>query len=153
MDDTLSEKIDKLIQPLIQQKGLVLFDLNVHQYQGRVRLEILVDKMLGGISIEECSSLNRLIGQELEEKNLIEPSYSLEVSSPGIDRPLKTGQDFSRVQGQKVRFFLNTPVEGKLEHCGVIALVDKDQVNVILLDKTIAIHLDKINKAKLEINF
>ncbi len=121
----------------------------IHRYEGRdLFLRILVDKPEGGISLGECALLNRELGNMLDEKNLLEQRYILEVSSPGLDRPLKTEADFIRCLNKKVKFFLSEFINGKLEWDGLINKVSEGKVYASIGEVILEIPLDKINKAK-----
>jgi len=102
MDETRTAAIQALVEPIVagQEAELVEMTCRAHGHQLFVRL--LVDKV-GGITIQQCSRINRLVSQALEEANLIEESYTVEVSSPGLDRPLISKRDFERTLGEDVR--------------------------------------------------
>lgn len=148
MIDSLNEKILEIAKPFFEEIGAELVDLNVRRTHSQVHIQILADKPAGGITIDECSELNRKIGDAIEGQSLIGVHYLLEVSSPGLDRPLKTFRDFLRVRGREVRFFLSEPVEEKLEHAGVVQRIEGDQVVIESNFSKIVIPLNKINKAK-----
>jgi len=121
-----------------------------HRYEGRdLVLRLLVDKPQGGIAMDECESLNRSLGQLLDEKDIIPVRYVLEVSSPGLDRPLSTGKDFMRCLNKQAVFFLNEQVEGKLQVQGRITSAGDMSVSIDYSGKALEIPLTKINKAKL----
>ncbi|VAX35053.1 FIG000325: clustered with transcription termination protein NusA [hydrothermal vent metagenome] len=146
MDEEIKEKIAKIIEPYITQLGLQLFELKVREYQKVVSIEILVDKAEGGIAVDECTGINRYLNSVLEEEQLFE-NYTIEVASPGIDRPLEIKRDFLRVMGRSVRFHLFDFVEGKKEYTGEVKQVRKNHVVIIVKQKAIAIGFDNISKA------
>ncbi len=129
--DVLQENLENLIHPLIKENGLFLVELKVLRKGRDVCVEILVDKPLGGISLAECSSVNRKINDTIEEKGIIAENYTIEVSSPGLDRPLTTSNDFQRIIGRCVRIFLSRPVADKIEYEGLIL---KIEMNNLILD-------------------
>jgi ribosome maturation factor RimP len=142
------EELRIIIGDYLKNEGLDLVDL-IYRYEGRdLILRILADRPEGGINLDECARLNRGISETLDEKNILEGSYLLEVSSPGLDRPLKTRSDFLRCLNKKVRFFLSEPVNGKIEWEGSVINVSNILVNVNLGETVIDIPLEKINKAK-----
>ena len=137
-----------IIEDYLKDQGLDFVDL-IYRYEGRdLFLRILVDRPEGGVTLDECNRINREIGDILEEKDIIQAKFILEVSSPGIDRPLKTKSDFSRCINRKVRFFLGEPVNGKIEWEGLISKTEDDRVYVDVEGDIIEIPLVKINKAK-----
>jgi ribosome maturation factor RimP len=137
----------KMIGEYLAAQGLDLVDL-VYRYEGRdLALRILVDEPQGGISLGECARLNYEIGRMLDENEFIDNRYILEVSSPGLDRPLVTKNDFLRCLKKRVRFFLTEPINGKLEWEGAILKADDEAVYVDIGEELV-IPLSKINKAK-----
>jgi ribosome maturation factor RimP len=137
-----------LIGDFLKQKGLDLVDL-IYRYEARdLVLRILVDKPQGGISLDECAYLNQELSRLLDRKNILQERYILEVSSPGVDRPLTKRSDFLRCLNKKVRFFLNEPIKGKIELEGEIIKVENDSVCVKIQGEDLEIPLSKINKAK-----
>ena len=131
----VEEKIKSLIEPFLEQSGLELVELNCRRQGRDFAIEILADRPTGGITIEECSRLNHSIAAALDAQKLIEEIYSLEVSSPGLDRPLRTLKDFKRVVNAEIRFFLTAPLEGTCEHVGILKEVRADSLVVDTLKK------------------
>jgi ribosome maturation factor RimP len=141
-------EIQGLLGGYLAGQGIDLIEI-VHRYEGRdLVLRLLVDRPEGGITIGECASLNTRISSLLDEKNLLESRYILEVSSPGLDRPLKTRDDFRRCLNRKAKFFLATPVDGKLEWDGVIIKAEEDALYLDAQGRVLEIPLANINKAK-----
>jgi len=146
--ELLFAELKELIGNFLQDQGLDLVDL-IYRYEGRdLFLKILVDKPEGGINLDECAYLNQTIGALLDEKNILQNRYMLEVSSPGLDRPLRTKNEFSRCLNKQVRVFLNTAVGGRIEWEGSVKSVDDEGVYLDIDDGIIKIELSKINKAK-----
>lgn len=150
MNEVLINKLKDLISRCLNGASIELVDLT-HSYIGRnLILRVLVGKP-EGVTVGECALLNRKIGALLEEENIIESDYTLEVSSPGLDRPLKTQKDFSRCLNKEAVFFLNDLIDGKCQWQGKINKVNQDRVFVQLLENILEIPLAKINKAQLVI--
>ncbi len=148
LDPQLLEKIKDVVVREAERKGICLVELN-KSFQGRtLLLMIIVDGCAGPVTLDECADLNRKIGLALEEENLIQDRYILEVSSPGLDRPLKTKEDFSRCLGRKVKFFLIQPINGKIELDGVIAEVSEDGVKSGTSAGELIIPFSQIQRAK-----
>ncbi len=142
------------LQPLfeahLERSGYVLADLRFFRRQdGIFVLEALVDRREGGITLEECSRLSRELGAIADEAGGPSARYTLDVSSPGMDRPLATAADFRRVAGRAVRVFLREPVSGRIEWEGAVEAVEDGGLRLIVKDTTkIDIPWDKINKGK-----
>jgi len=140
------EKVKKLIDNLLRDKAIELVDITYKRESGGMVLRLLVDKE-GGIMLDECTSLNEEIGDMLDREETIFERYNLEISSPGLDRPLKTRRDFERVMGKEIYVHTYSPINDKRDYKGVIKFVDDEKV--IVGDTEIS--LDKISKAKLKI--
>jgi len=124
--DTLREKIE----PLIKEEDLELVDLEYFAGGPASVLRIFVDQV-GGITVDQCASLSRKIGDFLDMENLIPHRFTLEVSSPGLDRPLTTSADFKRKIGKKVKVFLKEDIGEKKELVGIVRNIEEE--NLILL--------------------
>lgn len=147
-NEALRAEIENLTHSILEAQGIDLVELTCW-YAGRnLMVRILVDKPEGGINVAECAALNRQLCELLDEKDLIQERYVLEVSSPGIDRPLKTKKDFFRCLKRDVRFFLQEPVSGKIELQGCVLNVKDESVEIIAEDTVIEIAFAKIAKAK-----
>lgn len=146
--ETLINELTNIISDYLKSQKLDLVDL-IYRYEGRdLFLRLLVDSPEGGISLDECAQLNNEVSNILDQKEILEERYILEVSSPGIDRPLKTKSDFLRCIDRNVKFFLNEPMSGKIELDGIVIKVEDDAVYIDINGNIMKIPLIKINKAK-----
>lgn len=140
------EKIlkEKLI-PLIEREGFKVFELRLFYRQGKLFLRILIDFEEGGINLDDCAYVNRKVSTYLDEGNILERSFILEISSPGVKRELLSLRDFLRVKGRLVRIWLKG--ESFLE--AKVLGIDKNKGEVILEDKggQLSISLGKVKKA------
>jgi len=95
MMDDLKDRLSKLIQSHIEGKNIDLVELSAEQRNKIIVITVLVDKPDGGISLDECTSVNRFLATTLEEnEGIVSGEHTIEVSSPGLDRPLITVEDF-----------------------------------------------------------
>ena len=141
-------ELRNIIGDYLKIQGLDLVDL-ILRHEGRDSIvRILVDRPEGGITVGECAKLNIQISNLLDEKDILQTRYILEVASPGLDRPLKTKNDFLRCINRRVRFFLNESINGRVELEGLICKVENDSVYIESNNEIIEIPLTKINKAK-----
>ncbi|MFA4854104.1 MAG: ribosome maturation factor RimP [Candidatus Omnitrophota bacterium] len=142
-------QLNKIIGENLAENNFELVEFT-HRYEGRdLVLRLFVDKPEGGITMDECASLNRSLGQLLDEKDIIPVRYILEVSSSGLDRPLMSRKDFMRCLNKQAVFFLNQPVNGKLQVQGRITSAGDTSVFIDDSGQVLEIPLTKINKAKL----
>lgn len=147
MRDELTEKIEALIMPCIRESSVELIELNIHRRGKMVIIDIVADRADGGITIDECAALNKMIDRAIEKRQWFGDDYIVEVASPGLDRPLKTAEDFLRVLGRKVRIHLVESIDGKVEHHGEVKEASEDQIMIKTKDKAILIPLPHIAKA------
>ena len=145
-----SQQIEHLIKQVVESEKMELVEV---EYGGKPRLilRIFIYKE-GGVAHSDCAKISSQIGELFETNNVIDEKFILEVSSPGLDRPLKTGADYKRNKGNRVKLWLNVPIEGKKTWVGQI--VDARNKKVQLKEKSnniIAIPIAEISKGKLEI--
>ena len=146
--DEFLERIRQMAQGYLEGLNYELVDLSLARAKGRIILRLLTDKPRGGISLKECADLNQGLSAILDQENTLGEGYVLEVSSPGVDRPLISRKDFLRAQGRQIWVGLSEPFEGKREIAGIISKVDDDSLFLDSGEKTIKIPLHKIKKAK-----
>jgi len=143
-------RIKPLFEAHLEKAGYVLVDIRFYRAQGgALILEVLTDRREGGITLDECAALSRELSGILEEHGLLAERFTLDVSSPGLDRPLVVAGDFLRAKGRKVRVFLREPVEGRTEYEGVVADVTEGEVVLATsLQTTMTLPYMKVHKAK-----
>ncbi len=142
------EGFKKIILPILEENNVELVGLSLVKAPYRPTLRLLVDKTYGGINLQECARLNEKIGEVLDTQDPMLDKYILEVSSPGLDRPLKTKSDFLRCINRKAKFFLLESIKGKIELDGIITKVADDSVYIDIDGDIIEVPLVKVNKAK-----
>jgi ribosome maturation factor RimP len=138
-------RTEELIAPVVAGMGYELVDLQVSNRGGLLRL--FIDKP-GGIGLEDCAAVSRQLTRVLEVEGV---EYDrLEVSSPGLDRPLRKAQDFARFAGQKAEVRMRTPdAGGRRRFVGVLRGESEGRVSVELEGQTVALALDDIERARL----
>ncbi|MFH1672979.1 MAG: ribosome maturation factor RimP [Pseudomonadota bacterium] len=141
---------EALVKPLLLAEGMELVDITYRHEQGRWILALFVDKE-GGVTIDDCVAISREFGDILDVKDIIPESYSLEVSSPGLDRPLKRVEDFNRFKDRKIRVKTGSLVEGKKNFQGILLGYQDGIVRVGVEDKVYDIPYESIVKARLDI--
>ena len=150
--ESLGRELKLLFEQRFIAQGFELVDVIYRQEGRQLFLRILADRLGGGINLGECAQLSREISQALDEKNIIASGYMLEVSSPGLDRPLKSKEDFRRCLNKQAVFFLNDLVNDKCQWEGLIDRVDDTNVAINRSGQILEIPLTKINKATLIIS-
>src|SRR2546423_5293931 len=100
--EEILEKVRQLAAPLAAQEGLELVDVEIGGGHGRQTLRLFIDRP-GGVSLDDCTSVSRALSTALDVEDPIQGAYDLEVSSPGLDRPLPTPEHFENYAGEKIR--------------------------------------------------
>lgn len=146
------EMVEELITPCIQESGMELVDVEFVKEGGCWYLRIFIDKP-GGIGIEDCGYLSHQIDKILDEKDPIPQSYHLEVSSPGIERPLKKLSDYNRFAGNMAVITTFAPYDGKKNITGRIAAVRDDNIILDSEGKELTIPFRQVASARLKAEF
>ena len=119
MDDSRLQALRALIEPLLADQAMELVELSSRPQGRQVLLRLLVDKV-GGVTIQECARANQRVGAAIDEAGFMPDSYVIEVSSPGLDRPLASRRDFERAIGEDLQLEVRAgegrtkPLEGML---------------------------------------
>ncbi len=123
------QRTEQLVLPIIQSNKFELVDVEYVKEGGTWYLRAYIDKP-GGITVDDCEIVNRALGDLLDREDFIEDSYILEVSSPGLGRPLKKETDFVRSQGKEVEIRTYRMVERQKEFRGILKAWDKETVTI-----------------------
>ncbi|RKX57731.1 MAG: ribosome maturation factor RimP [Thermodesulfobacteriota bacterium] len=149
MEKEIKEKIKEIIEIPILKKNIELVDLEWRRERGGWVLRIFIDKP-GGVTIADCAKISGIVGEILDKENIIHRSYILEVSSPGIERPLVKKEDYERFRGEKARITLKTPISGRRNFTGIILGIKEDLVQIEVEGRIWEFSLDNIKKANLQ---
>ncbi len=123
------KKVLEIVEPIVKEKELELADLEFVKEGPNWYLRVYIDKD-GGVTIEDCESVSRVLEKKLDEKDPIEQAYILEVSSPGIDRPLKRPEHFQKYIGEIIDIKLYKPLDGKKEYQGELKQFDNGIITI-----------------------
>jgi ribosome maturation factor RimP len=143
------EKIERILIPILEEDCLELIDVEFRPSGKRWLLRIFIEKD-GGVTISDCEKINRELGRTLDIEDVIEHPYTLEVSSPGLTRPLKNIKDFKRCIGKQCRIITSKPLHERNEFSGEISLVTEDEVELKGKIGVFAIPICDIKKAHLD---
>ncbi len=149
MDDETLNKIEKCVSPILSSLGYTLIDKEFTVEYGQLILRLYIDKPQGGITVNDCERASRAIEDLLDAENFIEGSYNLEVSSPGLDRPLKSSADFENQCGKIVRIKTTEPIDGRSNYKGKLEAVRDGFIFVQIDGVVYKLPLKKILKARL----
>lgn len=145
----VEERISGVAGPVIESMGMELVDVEYRREPGGWVLRLYIDRE-GGVTLDDCGNVSKEVGAVLEIEEMIEHSYNLEVSSPGLTRPLKKPGDFERFKGRFVKIKCYSAVNGRKTLTGISRGIDGEDVVVDLDGEEVRIAYSNIAKANLE---
>ncbi len=143
----LLDQIRELISPALNESAIELVELAFRGARGNQILQVFIDTE-SGVTIDDCQNASDLISEILDTADIIEGRYRLEVSSPGVDRPLKTVRDFRRNMGRPIRFNLQNE-ETKRTYEGTIQQVVDGKVTLMVNQEAETFSIDQMENVKL----
>ena len=146
---SIKQNIEELLRPVVEDLGYELIGVehNAHASSGVLRLYI--DEPQRGIGLEDCARVSREVSATLDVHDPIRGNYNLEVSSPGLDRPLFSAAQFSQFVGEPVRVTLNAPVQGRRKFAGDITAVNENVITLSVEGEMVEFNFDDVVKARL----
>ena len=123
------QKAEALVAPIVKKYGFELVDVEYVKEGGNFYLRAYVDKP-GGITVEDCETVSREFSDKLDEADFIDEAYIMEVSSPGLGRPLKKEKDFKRSMGEEVEIRTYRPINREKEFYGILTAYDENSVTI-----------------------
>ena len=146
-------RTEELITPILERRNFELVDVEYVKEGSTWYLRVYIDKE-GGITSDDCADVSREMNEILDREDYVEGSYTFEVSSPGLGRPLKKDKDFARSIGEEVEVRLFRAVEGCKEYTGLLNAYDKTTVTLMLEDeKTLVLERSNIALIRLALDF
>lgn len=137
-----------MIAPVVEAAGFTLVRLRLMGGKRKV-LQVMAERADGSMSVDDCATLSRALSDYIEAEDPIEGDFLLEVSSPGIDRPLTRLTDFSRWQGHEAKIELGAPLNGRKRFKGVLMGLDGNQVLFETGGETLTLPFAAIAEARL----
>ena len=134
--EVYEQKTEEILLPIVEEYGFELVDVEYVKEGGTWYLRTYIDKE-GGISIDDCEKVSRRLSDILDEKDYIDDTYIMEVSSPGLGRPLKKEKDFKRSLGKEVDITTYRMIDKQKEFAGILKDYDKDTVTIELENETL----------------
>ena len=140
MDDDVKEKIRHLAAPVIVSEGMELIHVECMKMHTRWIIRLFLDKE-NGVTLADCANISNQLGDLFDIREVIKGAYTLEVSSPGFDRPLSRDQDFVKYKNAKVNIKTNVKIEGiKNFHGILLGYIEEDGQKLVLIDIAGKIH-------------
>jgi len=144
----IAERVSALVEPAVADLGFELVDVEYVATHGRWVLRLYIDKT-GGVTIDDCARVSRELGPLIDVKDVIMHPYTLEVSSPGVDRPLKKETDFVAAIGEKVKVRMGKLSKGRRNYTGILKKLDEEMLYLEMDGGTVTLPRSDIEKANL----
>ena len=144
--------VQELAQPIVDELGLELVDVEFKKEGGNWYLRVFIDKA-EGISHEDCQAVSQQLSNAIDEQDPIEQAYFLEVSSPGLERPLKKPEDFDKFRGAMVYITTYTPIDSCKTFQGKLEGLEEGNVILMVEEKRLLIPYEKVASARLAVEF
>ncbi|CCU79253.1 COG0779: clustered with transcription termination protein NusA [Halanaerobium saccharolyticum subsp. saccharolyticum DSM 6643] len=146
----VAETVTDFVLPIAHSEDLNLIEVEFLKEGSDWILRIFLENKDGDLTIEECEKVSRALSMILDEEDPIDKSYILEVSSPGIERPLKTEEDFERFQGELIAVKTFKKINGEKEFIGTLKKFEEEKITLILKnDDEITIDYSLVARANL----
>lgn len=148
----IESRTEQLVQPIIDENHFELVDVEYVKEGANWYLRVYADKE-GGINIDDCVLISRALEEKLDQEDFIEEAYILEVSSPGLGRPLKKDKDFERHLGRDVELKLYRPFEKQKEWEGTLIAYNTETITIQIEEDKIEFNRNDIALIRLALDF
>ena len=144
----IDRRMAEIITPVIEDLGYELVRVRLMSGKESI-LQIMADKPDGGIEVDDCAAISTAVSATLDVEDPILDTYTLEVSSPGIDRPLTRLKDFDMFEGYEAKIETDELIDGRRRFKGMLAGIDGEEVLINVAEGTIGLKFDWLSDAKL----
>ena len=145
---SMDRRIAEIISPVVEDLGFEV--VRVRLMGGKTKtLQIMAERPDGGIEVDDCAAISTAVSATLDVEDPIEDNYTLEVSSPGIDRPLTRLKDFEAWEGYEAKLETDEMIEGRRRFKGMLEGTDGEEVLIAIQEGTIGLKFDWLTDAKL----
>lgn len=147
------DEVSHVAEPLLHEIGFEMVDIEFQFERGRWILRVFIDKE-GGVTVDDCADVSRELGDLIEAENIVDYPHVLEISSPGLNRPLRKESDFVRSIGKMVRLKMSRPINRRRNFTGRLANVREGMISLVVDDNNLVeLPLKEIDKARLKYEF
>ena len=151
MERDAIDRVRAMVLPIVRDEGMEVVDIEYRRESGGWVLRLILDKE-GGVTLDDCTRVSQEVGRNLDVEDIIPTSYTLEVSSPGLTRPLKTEKDFLKYLQRLVKVKTVDPIENRRQFKGRLQGVSENGVEIQVDGKIFQIPFSNLAKANLEVD-
>ena len=148
----ITDRVVEIAKDYLEDHGIELIEVIFRREGPVLMLRVIVDT-LEGVKVSECADLNNYLSEALDKEDLVQDRYTIEVSSPGLDRPIKSDRDFEHSMGKELELTTYEAIDGRKTHEGALTGMGKDNIVIERRGISTVISRDKIALARLKIKF
>ncbi|MBI4823132.1 MAG: ribosome maturation factor RimP [Nitrospirae bacterium] len=146
----IEDRINEMAKEVATSQGLALEEVRLMRKGKKMLLRVTIDKP-GGVTLDDCERMSRELEALMDVEDPIKGTYTLEVSSPGLDRPIRKPEDFRKHIGKLIRLVTLKKIDNQSFFIGRILSVGEDSLSLIVAEKQVTIPFDDISSARLEV--
>ena len=151
MEREVVDRVRAILHPIVLNEGMELVEIEYRRESSGWILRLILDKE-GGVTLDDCTRVSREAGRSMDVEDVIQTPYTLEVSSPGLTRPLKTEKDFMKYRGRLIKLKTVDPIQDRRQFKGRLLAVSENGVEIEVDGGIFHILLSNVAKANLEID-
>jgi ribosome maturation factor RimP len=145
---TEHDELRKVADGLAAAQGNYILEFSIRRSRGQAVIDIVLDSYEAGVTIGHCAAFNKELCRAIDEQKMLGCDYSVQVASPGLDRPLRQPHEFRRRLDKEVRLHLNCEIQGKKEYQGLVRAVSEDTLELEIKKEIVRIPLAAIHLGK-----
>jgi ribosome maturation factor RimP len=149
VSEEIVDRVRAMADPILVNEGMELVDVEYRRESRGWVLRLYLDKE-GGVTLDDCTRISQEVGRSLDVEDIIQTPYTLEVSSPGITRRLKTERDFVKYRGSLIKVKTVNPIDNRRQFKGKLLGVSEDRIEIRADGRIFQIPLSNVGKANLE---
>ena len=151
VEKEIVDRVHVIVDPILFNEGMELVDIEYRRESRGWVLRLYLDKG-GGVTLDDCTRVSQEVGRILDVEDFIQTPYTLEVSSPGLSRRLKTEKDFMKYRGHLIKVKTVNPIENRRQFRGRLVAISENKLEIESDGGVFRIPLSNVAKANLEIN-
>jgi ribosome maturation factor RimP len=151
VEKEMVDRIRAMVDPILLDEGMELVDIEYRRESKGWVLRLTLEKE-GGVTLDDCTRVSQEVGRSLDVEDFIQTPYTLEVSSPGLTRPLKTEKDFMKYRHRFIKVKTVDPIENRRQFKGKLLGVSENRIEIEVEGGVFQIPLSNVAKANLEID-
>jgi ribosome maturation factor RimP len=152
MSKEIVDRVCAIVDPILSNEGMELVEIEYRRESKGWVLRLYIDKA-GGVTLDDCTHISQEVGRSLDVENFIAIPYTLEVSSPGLTRPLKKEKDFMKYRNQIIKVKTINPIENRRQFKGKLLGISENRIEIEMDGGVFQIPLSNVAKANLEIDW